>query len=185
MKHILQLFLVIILIQLICFFLGLPEYIPGLNSTINWSIFFTYIFICLLFLVMVGLMIFQYTKNKRPFVDWLKPIGLCSLSVIGIFFGGIVAWFNNDQGIFDDHQFVKSYTYKNANATVYIYDESFIDPAFSISVRNGRWPVVKEIYQSGEAIIEDKLVFDPLKDCLYIYNYSDTIVVDSKKIMTY
>jgi amino acid transporter len=185
MKRIRQLFLIILIIQVICFLLGWPEYVPRFNHLVNWSIFFTYVFITLLFLVMVGVMIFQYTKNKQPFKNWLKPIGICILSLVGIFIGAIIALMNSDQGLFNDHRFVKSYTYKNADATVYIYDESFLDPAFSISVRNGKFPIVKEIYISGGAVWDDRVKFDTSKDCLYIYDDTDTVVIDAKKIMTY
>lgn len=185
MKRILQLFLVIIIIQLVLFLLGLPEYIPRLNSIINWTIFISYILICILFLTMIIIMIFQYVKEKRSFIEWLKPIGICTLSAMLIFLGAMIALLTNDQGFLGGHEFVKSYTYKNADATVYIYDESFIDPAFSVSVRNGWFPVVKEFYRSGDMVIDDRVVFDESKDCLYIYDYSDTVVIDSKKIMTY
>lgn len=185
MKPVLQLFLIIIIIQVIVFLLGIPEYIPNLEPTINWSIFYTYIFILLLFITMVVVMIVQYARAKKRFKEWLKPIGICILSLIGIFFGMVVALGYTEGGLFNTHQYVKSYTYKNADATVYIYDESFLDPAFCVSVRNGTFPIVKEIYRSRNEILEDKVFFDTTKDCLYIYGYKDTLCIDSKQIMKY
>ena|SRR5687767_11236919 len=184
MKRVLQLFLVILIIQVILFFIGRFEYVPSLEPIMNWTIFYSYILISVLFLIMVTVMIVQYSKAKKPFVQWLKPIGICIISLTLILFGMCIALLEAVD-FMQTHKLVKSYTYKNADAIVYIYDESFLDPAFSISVRNGRFPIVKEIYRSSNEILEDKVVFDSTKDCLYIYGDEDTLSIDSKQIMKY
>jgi hypothetical protein len=124
-------------------------------------------------------------KQQLKLKACILPIGLSFMSFGFLMVGGFLTWFAVTDDFLSSHTFIKKYTYKNADATVYVYDESFLDPRISVKVRNGKWPVVKEIYTSGDGSFPDDVRFDTANDRVIIATNTDSITIDAQQIMKY
>ncbi len=183
MKRVIRLLFIILFLQIVCILFTLPEYIPSWRIVLKGVFIIVYGYISVLFIIMVFTVIHKNYKKKARWTDWLFDSSLCMFSLAGIVVGLLFTWFIVMDPLFSP-RYVKKYTYENANATVYIYDESWLDPMLSVKVRNSWLPIMHKI-TTIQSYNPNDISFDHHCDCLYIYTLSDTVKIDSKQIMNY
>lgn len=185
MKKIYILLALIFILQVINFVVSWPAYIPSWHVAIANLTTIHYILLVIIYLMAVILMGITIKKNQLKIKACILPIGLSFMSFGLLVAGGFITWFSVTDDFFASHTFIKKYTYKNADATVYVYDESFLDPRISVKVRNGKWPVVKNVYVSGDGGFPDDVSFDAKNDLIIIATSTDSMTIDAQQIMKY
>jgi hypothetical protein len=185
MKKAYILLVTIFVLQVINFVASLPAYIPSWHQALIQLSTINYVFLFVCYITALVLIGFAIKKHQLQLKAWIKPLVLSFFSLGMLLIGGFITWFSVTDDFISSRTFIKKYTYKNANATVYIYDESFLDPRVSVKVRNGRWPVVKNIYMSGDGGFPEDVSFDAENDRVIIATTTDSITIDAQQIMKY
>ncbi len=180
MKRIVQLFFLILSLQLINIVLAIPYYIPSWQKGIEWFTWINYILLGLLLILMFILAITQNIKKKSNATKWIGSMSLCLLSGGGIYVGFFATIFMVI-GMGFSPTFEKKFSYKKTPVTVYVYETGFMEPGITLMVRKGWLPILKEVHQ--EEATPDDVIFDENKDCLYIYSSRDTVQFDAQQIM--
>jgi len=139
----------ILLVQLLLFIFSMPEYIPSWETFVWVSVIITYLLLGL----STGFKLWAYYLKKKDLLLLCASYLLCFSWLLC---SGFISFF-----IAVDGPFAASYhsTYQIKNNTIYLYDNSFLDPATKIYKRWGFSPwryFLKQIYNTHPSDLSQK-----------------------------